>query len=141
MGCASSIGLGLAWARPDRRVVVIDGDGAMLMRLGALATVAYEQPPNLVHVLLDNEAHESTGGQSTVAHSMDLAGVAASCGYESVARIATTDELEALLGDRAPGLRFVSLKTRRGVSADLPRPKVTPQEVAERIKQTLGRTA
>ena len=76
MGCASSIGLGLAWARPDRRVVVLDGDGAMLMRLGALATLAYEQPKNLVHVLLDNEAHESTGGQSTVSHSMDLAGVA-----------------------------------------------------------------
>jgi phosphonopyruvate decarboxylase len=141
MGCASSIGLGMAWARPDRRVVVIDGDGAMLMRLGALATLAYERPANLVHVLLDNEAHESTGGQSTVSHAMDLAGVAMSCGYESVARITTSDELETLLKDRTPGLRFISLKTRQGVPADIPRPTVTPPEVARRIAETLGRTA
>lgn len=141
MGCASSIGLGMAWARPDRRVVVIDGDGAMLMRLGALATLAYQRPANLVHVLLDNEAHESTGGQSTVSHSMDLAGVAASCGYERVARIATSGELETLLKDRTPGLRFIALKTRHGVPADLPRPAVTPREVARRITTTLGRTA
>lgn len=138
MGCASSIGLGMAWARPDRRIVVIDGDGAMLMRLGALATLAYERPANLVHVLLDNEAHESTGGQSTVSHSMDLAGVAKSCGYESVARFTTAAELEAAVKDRTPGLRFVSLKTRHGVPDDLPRPKVTPREVAGRIKKTLG---
>ncbi|HEX4712222.1 phosphonopyruvate decarboxylase [Phenylobacterium sp.] len=141
MGCASSIGLGMAWARPDRRVVVIDGDGAMLMRLGALATLAYERPANLVHVLLDNEAHESTGGQSTVSHSMDLAGVAVSCGYPSVARIAASEELETLLKDRTPGLRFISLKTRHGVPADLPRPTVTPREVARRITKTLQRTA
>jgi len=137
MGCASSIGLGLAWARPDRRVVVLDGDGAMLMRLGALATLAYEQPKNLVHVLLDNEAHESTGGQSTVSHSMDLPGVARSCGYSSVATAADAADLEKHLTDRRPGLRFVALKTRHGVPDDLPRPKVTPREVAGRIRKVL----
>jgi phosphonopyruvate decarboxylase len=131
----------MAWARPDRRVVVIDGDGAMLMRLGALATVAYERPDNLVHVLLDNEAHESTGGQSTVSHSMDLAGVAASCGYEWVSRVTTSQELEVQVKDRTPGLRFLSLKTRPGVTADLPRPEVTPPEVADRIRQALGSRA
>ncbi len=139
MGCASCIGLGLAWARPDRRVVVLDGDGAMLMRLGALATLAYEAPPNLVHVLLDNEAHESTGGQSTVAHSMDLAGVAHSCGYVNVAKIDTAAELEAFVSDKKPGLRFVHLKTRHGVPDGLPRPKVTPQAVAGRIREVLAR--
>ena len=138
MGCASSIGLGLAWARPDRRVVVLDGDGAMLMRLGALATLAYEQPKNLVHVLLDNEAHESTGGQSTVSHSMDLAGVARSCGYADVSKVDTAEDLESALRDRRPGLRFVSLKTRHGVPDDLPRPKVTPREVAGRIRKVLA---
>lgn len=141
MGCASSLGLGIARARPDRRVVVIDGDGAMLMRLGALATLAYEHPRNLVHILLDNEAHESTGGQPTVSRAMDLAGVAETCGYGSVARITTADELESLLRDRAPGLRFISLKTRRGVPADLPRPAVSPCEVARRLAETLGRAA
>ena len=138
MGCASSIGLGLAWARPDRRVVVLDGDGAMLMRLGALATLAYEHPSNLVHVLLDNEAHESTGGQSTVAHSMDLAGVARCCGYTSVTKVETAAQLETFVADRKPGLRFVHLKTRHGVPEDLPRPKVTPREVAARIREVLA---
>ena len=138
MGCASSIGLGLAWARPDRRIVVLDGDGAMLMRLGALATLAYEQPKNLVHVLLDNEAHESTGGQSTVSHSMDLAGVARSCGYTDVSKVDTAEDLESALRDRRPGLRFISLKTRHGVPDDLPRPKVTPREVAGRIRKVLA---
>lgn len=138
MGCASSIGLGLAWARPDRRVVVLDGDGAMLMRLGALATLAYEQPKNLVHVLLDNEAHESTGGQSTVSHSMDLPAVARSCGYTSVTTAADAADLEKHLTDRRPGLRFLALKTRHGVPDDLPRPKVTPREVAGRIRTALA---
>jgi phosphonopyruvate decarboxylase len=138
MGCASSLGLGLAWARPDRRVVVIDGDGAMLMRLGALATLAYEQPKNLVHVLLDNEAHESTGGQSTVSHSMDLPGVARSCGYANVTTVDDAAGLERQLGDRDPGLRFVALKTRHGVPDGLPRPKVTPRDVAGRIRTVLA---
>ena len=138
MGCASAIGLGLAWARPDRRVVVLDGDGAMLMRLGALATLAYEQPKNLVHVLLDNEAHESTGGQATVSHSMDLAGVARACGYPSVTKAEDAADLERLVRERRPGLRFIALKTRHGVPDDLPRPKVTPREVAGRIRKVLA---
>ncbi len=138
MGCASSLGLGLAWARPDRRVVVIDGDGAMLMRLGALATLAYEQPENLVHILLDNEAHESTGGQSTVSHSMDLPAVARGCGYTRVATVATAADLQTHIEDRSPGLRLVAMKTRHGVPDDLPRPKVTPLQVAERLRTLLA---
>ena len=141
MGCASSVALGLALKRPDRRIVVIDGDGAMLMRLGALTTLAYARPANLVHVLLDNEAYESTGGQATVSHAVDLARVAESCGYESVSRITTPDELELLLKDRKPGLRLISLKIRPGVGAELPRPTVTPPQVARRLMQALGRTA
>ena len=65
MGCASSLGLGLALSQPDRRVYVLDGDGALLMRMGTLATIGYQRPENLVHILLDNHCHESTGGQST----------------------------------------------------------------------------
>jgi phosphonopyruvate decarboxylase len=138
MGCASSVGLGLAWARPDRRVVVLDGDGAALMRMGALATIGYERPPNLVHVLLDNEAHESTGGQATVSHSLDLAGVARACGYPSVERPAGAAELEAALRDARPGLRFLHIKTRPGVPAKLPRPSIAPRDVALRIRHVLA---
>lgn len=134
MGCASTFGLGLAWARPDRRVVVLDGDGALLMRMGCLATIGYERPKNLVHVLLDNEAHDSTGTQSTVTHSVDLSACARACGYPSVQRVATTDELEKALADRADGLRFLHIKTKPGAPADLPRPKITPREVASRLR-------
>ncbi|MBX3197644.1 MAG: phosphonopyruvate decarboxylase [Labilithrix sp.] len=137
MGCASVFGLGLAQARPDRRVVVLDGDGALLMRLGGLATIGYERPANLVHVLLDNEAHDSTGTQSTVTHSVDLGACARACGYPAVQRVTTAAELEAALADRTEGLRFIHLKTKPGAPADLVRPKVTPREVATRLRAYL----
>ncbi len=141
MGCASVFGLGLAWARPDRRVIVLDGDGALLMRMGALATIGYERPANLVHVLLDNEAHDSTGTQSTVTHSVDLGTCARACGYPNVQRLASADDLRKALEDRAEGLRFLHLKTKPGAPADLPRPKITPRDVAQRLKKHIGARA
>lgn len=137
MGCAASFGLGLARARPDKRVIVLDGDGALLMRLGVLGTIGYERPNNLVHVLLDNEAHDSTGTQATVTHSVDLGGCARACGYPEVSRIAGADALATALGDKKPGLRFMHVKTRPGAPDDLPRPKITPREVATRLKHHL----
>jgi phosphonopyruvate decarboxylase len=138
MGCASPFGLGLAWARPDRRVIVLDGDGAILMRMGALATLGYERPANLVHVVLDNEAHDSTGTQSTVTHSVDLGACARACGYPSVQRLTSAGDLEKALLDRSAGLRFLHLKTKPGAPDDLPRPKITPREVAQRLRAHLG---
>jgi len=137
MGCASTFGLGVAWAKPDRRVIVLDGDGAALMRLGALATLGYERPTNLVHVLLDNEVHESTGAQSTVSHSVDLAQVARACGYPRVVRAGSPADLEAILRADTNELTFVHAKIKKGVPADLPRPKVTPVEVANRFRKFL----
>jgi phosphonopyruvate decarboxylase len=137
MGCAAPFGLGLAWAQPEKRVIVLDGDGALLMRMGALATIGYERPKNLVHVLLDNEAHDSTGTQSTVTHSVDLAASAQACGYPSVTRIADAAALEAALADSSPGLRFLHVKTKPGAPDDLPRPKITPREVAQRLRTHL----
>ena len=141
MGCASTFGLGLALAQPKRRVVVVDGDGALLMRMGALATIGYERPSNLVHVLLDNEAHDSTGTQSTVTHSVDLAGCARACGYPAVQRVQSAAALEKALADRSEGLRFLHLKTRPGAPDNLPRPKVTPVEVATRFRGHLAKGA
>lgn len=138
MGCASSLGLGLAIARPDRRVIVIDGDGAVLMRLGALATIGAERPSNLIHVVVDNGMHESTGGQGTVTPLIDLAGIAAACGYGQVMSQGDAGELRDELGFRAPGLRFFHVPVRPGVAEDLPRPAVAPQDVAERLRQYLG---
>ena len=134
MGCASSFGLGLAIARPRHRVIVIDGDGAMIMRLGALSMLGCERPANLVHVVLDNGLHESTGGQRTMTHTTDLAAVAASCGYPVVQRAATPDQLTAQLATHKNGLVFIHAPIRPGIADKLPRPAVTPPEVAERLR-------
>jgi phosphonopyruvate decarboxylase len=83
MGCVVPLALGLALARPDLRVVALDGDGAALMRMGAFATVGAYGPRNLRHLLLDNGAHDSTGGQATVSPNVSFAQVAAACGYAS----------------------------------------------------------
>jgi phosphonopyruvate decarboxylase len=141
MGCASSVGLGLALAQPQRRVLVLDGDGAALMRLGALATIGARRPSNLVHVLLDNEMHESTGGQATVTPTADLAAVAAACGYPRVLRAATADEAAAALAAAENELTFIHVKTRPEVSQRLPRPEVTPARMAERFRSWLRQTA
>jgi phosphonopyruvate decarboxylase len=137
MGCASSLGLGLALTRPDRRVVVLDGDGAALMRLGAMATIGYERPPNLVHVLLDNRAHESTGGQSTVSHSIDFAAIAAASGYACVERCASPEGLADCLRGAAQGPIFIHAPIVAGASRDLPRPRARPDDVAARLRACL----
>jgi phosphonopyruvate decarboxylase len=134
MGCASNFGLGLAIARPRHRVIVIDGDGAAIMRLGALTTIGCERPTNLVHIVLDNGQHESTGGQRTMTHTTDLAAVAAACGYPVVQRAATPDQLIAQLAAHEPGLAFIHAPIRPGIADELPRPAVTPPEVAERLR-------
>jgi phosphonopyruvate decarboxylase len=138
MGCASSFALGLAWAVLRRRVVVLDGDGAALMHLGAMATLGHERPPNLVHVLLDNEMHESTGGQATVTGSVDLAAVARACGYPRVLRVSTARELAAALAQRTGELTLIHAKVRPGFPADLPRPTVSPRDVAARLRAFVG---
>ncbi len=75
MGCAPALGLGLSLARPDLRVVVIDGDGAALMRMGNFASVGAHGRGNLLHILLDNQVHESTGGQATLSPGVDFSAV------------------------------------------------------------------
>ena len=88
MGLASSIGLGLALARPDRRVIVCDGEGALLMNLGSLATIAVMGPPNLTVIVWDNGEYATTGGQpSATAYGADLAGVARALGIAGAATV------------------------------------------------------
>jgi len=134
MGCASSVALGLALARPERRVIVLDGDGAALMHLGALATIGQHHPRNLTHVLLDNERHESTGGQRTAAEVADLAAVAHACGYPRARRASTAAAVADEIGAAAGALTFIHVKVRPGHEADLPRPRVTPADVAARFR-------
>jgi phosphonopyruvate decarboxylase len=140
MGCVASLGLGLALAQPRRRVVVLDGDGAALMRLGALATIGRQRPSNLVHVLLDNEVYDSTGGQATVSHATDLAAVAWACGYPRVLRAGSPDEVADAQGAAGEGLTFVHVKIRTEELLKLPRPTVTPPQVAARFRAWLRET-
>jgi phosphonopyruvate decarboxylase len=138
MGCAGSLALGLACSRPAHRIVVLDGDGAALMRLGALATIGYERPPNLVHVLLDNEAHDSTGGQATVAGHCDLGAIAAACGYPRVERAASSEALHAVVAGPTPELTFVHAKIASGSEPAPPRPATGPAEAAARLARWLA---
>jgi phosphonopyruvate decarboxylase len=138
MGCLVPLALGLALSRPDLRVVALDGDGAALMRMGAFASVGAYAPRNLWHLLLDNGAHESTGGQATVSAQISFAGVAAACGYAATLETAELAELAAWL-DSAPldGPQFACLFTRTGTPASLPRPALGPVEVKDRFMQQI----
>lgn len=140
MGCASSLGLGLSLARPDLQVVVLDGDGAALMRMGNLATVGTYGKGNLVHVLLDNEAHDSTGAQATVSGNLSFAQVASACGYSLALEGNDPGLLDELFATSATnGPRFAQLKIRTGTLKDLPRPQLTPPQTKERLRAHLMR--
>ena len=137
MGCAASLGLGLSLVRPDKKIIVIDGDGAALMRLGNLATVAAYAGNNYYHLLLDNHVHESTGGQATVSSAVDFPAVAAACGYQSVLCMTPGSRgMDNFLQAKAPAFKYV--ETSRGVPEGLPRPSVRPADVAKRLMRHLG---
>lgn len=142
MGCVVPLALGLALARPDLRVMAIDGDGAALMRLGAFATVGAYAPPNLQHLLLDNGVHDSTGGQATVSAHTSFAHIAAACGYATAFETSDITRLAGWL-HAAPvgGPRFARLMIRSGTPDGLPRPSVTPAQVAGRLMRHLGAAA
>ncbi len=140
MGCVSTFGLGLAKVRPERRVITLDGDGAALMHLGAMATVGAVGPKNLLHVVLDNGVHESTGGQATVTPQVDLCSIAQSCGYSKVLRLSHLSELANLLQEETQELTFVHIRTAVREVRKLPRPTVSPMEVFDRFRSFLDST-
>jgi phosphonopyruvate decarboxylase len=139
MGCVVPLALGLALARPDIRVIALDGDGAALMRLGAFATVGAYGPSNLWHLLLDNGVHDSTGGQATVSPRISFAMMAEACGYASSLETGDLGQISSWLNERPlDGARFARLFIRAGTPGDLPRPAVTPVEVKARLMQHIG---
>jgi thiamine pyrophosphate-dependent acetolactate synthase large subunit-like protein len=113
MGQAAMIGLGLALAQPQRRVLVVTGDGEMLMGLGSLATIGVQQPANLSIVVIDNERYGETGMQAThTASGVDLAGVAAACGFKSSVKLGAASEMAGLNGKirQGAGPHFAVIK-------------------------------
>ncbi len=141
MGCAAGFGLGVSRGQAGRRVVVIDGDGSLLMKLGSLATIGHVAPLNLHHLVLDNGAHDSTGGQPTASPTVDLATVALACGYRYAETVEDGEQLvEALERHlRMAGPTLLRMLIRTGARKDLGRPKLAPQAVWTRFAHFLQR--
>lgn len=139
MGGASGMGLGVA-LNTSKRVVVLDGDGAALMKLGTLATIGAQAPANLIHILLDNGVHDSTGGQATVSASVDFAAVALACGYGYAASCDDLAGFERAWREAGAARRpaMIHLRIAPGSMARLGRPTIKPDAVARRFKGFLA---
>ena len=128
MGHCSQIALGAALRRPQRDIVCIDGDGAVIMHMGGLATVGSIAPPNFKHVVVNNGAHDSVGGQPTVGFDIDIRAIATACGYRWTAMAdsveATVASARELLNTQGPAL--LEIRVRTGARADLGRPTLAP---------------
>ena len=141
MGCATSLGLGLALALPKWHIIVLEGDGAALMRMGNFATVGHHAGDNFSHIVLDNEMHDSTGGQATGTGTVQFAEIAAACGYPNTTRADTLDSLDSILDRREhnSGPRLLHLKIRAGTEVErLPRPQHHPEQGVRRLMAHIG---
>lgn len=130
MGHASSIALGVALNKPDAKIWCIDGDGAALMHMGAIAVLGAYMPPNMVHVIINNSAHETVGGMPTVANTVRLAEVAKACGYPSAVTVDNFTDLDNELerAKRNCGLRLIEVASALGARKNLGRPTVSTLE-------------
>jgi phosphonopyruvate decarboxylase len=130
MGHTSSIALGVALATPDRPVLCLDGDGSAIMHMGALAIIGQSPAHNLVHVVINNGAHDSVGGQPTVGFDIDLTAVARACGYREAISVSDPAALASELSrlQATPGPVMLEVRVNKGARADLGRPNSTPGE-------------
>lgn len=140
MGCASSIGLGLALYQPDKPVIVLDGDGAALMRLEAMVSIGHHQPPQFIHIILDNQVHDSTGGQATLSPGVSFPAMALACGYRTAVSLTTSEALgDALISAlTTPGPHLLHLQIRAGSPSGLGRPTLTPPVMAARFRRQVS---
>jgi phosphonopyruvate decarboxylase len=140
MGCAGSIGLGLSRGKPDKDIIVIDGDGALLMRLGSMSTIGFYEPENLLHILLDNNSYESTGGQETVSGRVNFIDIAQACGYTNSVYVHTLYELKDHITKwkNHKELTFMHLKIREGTRGKLGRPSIHPTRIRQRFMEFLN---
>ena len=141
MGHAIMIAMGIAKAQPNRKLFCLDGDGASIMQMGNMAITGQSGCANLTHIVLNNAAHDSVGGQPTVGGAIDISAIAASCGYE----VLNNSDLSATLRLCASALktttakpRFIEIKVAKGARKDLGRPKEPPQVNKALYMKTLG---
>ena len=140
MGLASSIGLGVALCRPDKKVFIFDGDGNVLMSMGTLAMIAATAPKNLVHIVFDNQVYESTGSQRSLSGEVPLEEVARSAGYPLAMKVTKKEDLklavEKLLAGDGPG--FLLIKVEPDFDPKTGRVTHTPEEIKDRFMKALG---
>ena len=141
MGHASQIALGIALQKPTRRVIVFDGDGALLMHMGGLAIIGDYNPKNLVHIVFNNGAHDSVGGQPTVEQKIDVEAVAKAVGYSDVISVENQMSLMAAMNHVnnavIDGVSLINVNVRKGNRKDLGRPTTTPQQNKEALMKEL----
>jgi len=142
MGHSSSIALGIATQKTNKKVWIIDGDGAVLMHMGSMALLGANAPKNVVHIVLNNGAHETVGGMPTVAEKIDLVKIAEGCGYQKAVSVANFDALETLLKEAKlfGGLSFIEVKCSIGARDNLGRPTTTARENKEAFMKSIVET-
>ncbi|SFQ11536.1 phosphonopyruvate decarboxylase [Butyrivibrio proteoclasticus] len=139
MGHSSSIALGVALNKTNERIWCIDGDGAVLMHLGAMAVIGDNRPRNMIHIVINNGAHESVGGMPTVARNIDLISIAKACGYPYAVSINNYEKLDRELEKAKTGdeLRFLEVRSSIESRKELGRPKTMPLENKKRFMEYL----
>ena len=142
MGHAASIGLGAALAKPDKKIVVLDGDGAVLMHMGILSSVGHYKPKNFYHVMLDNESYETTGDQDTTSSSVSFEKIAGACGYAQIGQAKDAAGLKSAFVSmlKKSGPVFLRVKINRIPTPDIPRisSKYSSAQIAARFKAILN---
>lgn len=141
MGHVSSVGLGLALACPDKRIVVFDGDAAAVMHMGALATNCRYKAGNMVHIVLNNGVNESVGGQPSAGYLIDLTTVAKACGYRNVGHyVESKDELQQIVRENQSGEMplFIDVHVRQGIRSDMPKLNIDHKAQKEALMRKLA---
>ena len=139
MGCAQSIALGIALNKKDKKIFVLDGDGSILMQMGALVTTGHYYPENYYHIIFDNQSHDSTGGQPTCSDTVSFDKIAYGCNYRSVQIVEDLDSLNKAIKSSKlkKGPSMLIIKVKKGARKDLGRPSMPPREHKEKFMRYL----
>ena len=140
MGHANQIALGIALARPNQSICCIDGDGAVLMHMGSLAILGESNAKNILHLVLNNGAHDSVGGQPTIAKKINLCSIAIACGYKTARQVKSKSEIIKVVREwqNSEGPFFIEIIVEPGNRANLGRPTKSPDENKRVLKRFLA---
>jgi len=141
MGCLASVGLGIAKEYPNKTIFALDGDGAILMKMGTLSTIGYHQPKNFIHINFDNAQYESTGGQPTTSSTTNFIKVAEACGYRTLNEVRNRKSFQEIIKARNiyENPHFIDVKIRPGTIENLQRPKTSPEQMKKDLREALNR--